>query len=179
METEPVIKIIHIPGLDVGFAQTQSGWYYPTAPGKTEGPFLSLELASFNYGQYVQAKSNPFQDSPVIAALKQELEYQNDKWGKEKQQSLAGYLLIAEKELREAIEGWNKNHAGRDSCLSECIQVMAVLFRCCSTYGVTGVTVSSSDRLSVHSDELLHGRESLDPTKPYWLQHLSDQTKRS
>lgn len=65
---------------------------------------------------------------------------QDEKWGtlEEKDQSLAGMLLVLEAELVEAKEGWIKNVPGKHSALSEIVQVAAVAFAILEQHGVEG-----------------------------------------
>lgn len=74
----------------------------------------------------------------VYAAIENELAYQDNKWGSGKPQSLAGYLLILQAEINEAIDGWMKNADGRDAPLAEVVQVAAVAIRCLEDYGTRG-----------------------------------------
>jgi hypothetical protein len=74
----------------------------------------------------------------VVAAIVNELMYQECKWGAGKAQSLAGYLLIMQREINEAIDGWMKNADGRDAPLAEVVQVAAVAIRCLEEYGTKG-----------------------------------------
>ena len=76
----------------------------------------------------------------VVESLKQERERQDKKWGslEEKQQSLAGYMMVIKKELEEAEEGWMKNIEGKHSSLSEIRQVAATAIACLQQYGVEG-----------------------------------------
>jgi hypothetical protein len=82
----------------------------------------------------------------VVNAVADERDYQRQRWGADKQQSLAGYLLIMKAELDEAIDGWMKNSTERrDSCLEEVVQVVATGFACLETYGIKGCSRSTND----------------------------------
>ena len=82
----------------------------------------------------------------VADAVRQERSYQRNRWGPDKQQGVAGYLLIMKKELDEAIDGWMMNtSAPRDSCLEEVVQVAATAFACLETYGIKGCSRSTND----------------------------------
>jgi NTP pyrophosphatase (non-canonical NTP hydrolase) len=76
----------------------------------------------------------------VVESLKQEREHQDKKWGslEEKQQTLAGYMLVIKKELAEAEDGWMKNIEGKHSALSEIRQVAAVAIACLQQHGIEG-----------------------------------------
>jgi hypothetical protein len=76
----------------------------------------------------------------VFELIRKERDFQDIKWGslEEKQQSLAGYLLIIQKELDEATLGWVKNKTGKDSALTELVQVAAVAVACLQQYGAEG-----------------------------------------
>lgn len=65
---------------------------------------------------------------------------QDKKWGslEEKQQSIAGYLLILRKELEEAENGWMKNVQGKHSALSEILQIATVAVACLQQHGFEG-----------------------------------------
>jgi hypothetical protein len=82
----------------------------------------------------------------VYAEIDKEREYQRNKWG-DKPQSLAGYLLILQKEVNEAIDGWMKNSDGRDAPLNEVLQVAAVAVACMEQYGCDGITFNTLDLL--------------------------------
>lgn len=82
----------------------------------------------------------------VNNAISRELEYQSQKWGYDKEQSLPGYLLIMQQELKEAIDGWMINdRRDRNSTLEEVLQVVATGIRCLNDYGVKGNALSTSD----------------------------------
>jgi hypothetical protein len=81
----------------------------------------------------------------VFAAISQERQHQRNKYGPDRQQSLPGFLLIAKRELDEAIEGWNKDGEGRDSPLYELCQVAAVCVAAMEKYGTIGNTISTDD----------------------------------
>lgn len=76
----------------------------------------------------------------VIDLVIAERQHQDSKWGTlaNKKQSVAGYLLIARKELTESEDGWMKNKEGRHSALSEMIQVAATAVACLQQHGSTG-----------------------------------------
>lgn len=82
---------------------------------------------------------------PVMAAIANELMYQDNKWGAGKSQSLAGYLLILQHEINEAVNGWMKNADGRNAPLNEVVQVAAVAVRCLEEYGTRGNARSTRD----------------------------------
>jgi hypothetical protein len=81
----------------------------------------------------------------VAAAIHGEMQYQDDKWGADKQQSLPGYLIVMENELRKAREGWCADKSGRASALAELLQVVTVGVRCLQRYGVTGWAIATDD----------------------------------
>lgn len=76
----------------------------------------------------------------VFELIKKERENQDNKWGslEEKQQSIAGYMLVLKKELVEAEDGWMKNVSGKHSSLSEIVQVAATAVACLQQYGSEG-----------------------------------------
>jgi NTP pyrophosphatase (non-canonical NTP hydrolase) len=75
----------------------------------------------------------------VIDAITAERQYQRNKWGVNKYQSLEGYLLILQREIGEAIEGWNKNVTfNRSTALEEVVQVAAVAVACLEAHGLHG-----------------------------------------
>ncbi len=86
-------------------------------------------------------------DSRVERAVVAELKYQDDKWGKDKEQSFPGFLLILENELAEAKLGWAKGGEERQSALHEVTQIAAVALRCINTYGTIGCPRSTFDSL--------------------------------
>lgn len=80
-----------------------------------------------------------------IAAITNEWQHQNIKWGSGKAQSLAGYLMILRREADEAIDGWMKNAEGRHAPLAEVVQVATVALRCLADYGTRGSARSTMD----------------------------------
>ena len=74
-----------------------------------------------------------------------ELQHQEIKWGPNKEQSVPGYLLIMRKELAEAENGWMKSVEGRDSVLSEIVQVAATAISCLNEYGTSGCPRATND----------------------------------
>jgi hypothetical protein len=83
----------------------------------------------------------------VMAAIWEELRHQDNKWGADKQQSYAGYLLVLESELAEAKLGWMKNFYGRHSTLAELVQVAATAIRALNAYGTEGCPEALNDVL--------------------------------
>lgn len=81
----------------------------------------------------------------VFAAIAKERHAQDEKWGVNSQQSLAGMMLIMEAELKEAIKGWIKNREGKSAPLNEIVQVAAVAVRCLEKYGIDGTAKSTDD----------------------------------
>src|SRR4051794_6072592 len=80
-----------------------------------------------------------------LLAIHRELEHQRQKWGKHKPQSLPGFLLILESELAEAKHGWMKNLDGRNSSLTEMVQIAAVAIACLGRYGTFGSARATND----------------------------------
>ena len=72
----------------------------------------------------------------VFECIKQEREFQKQKWGEDRTQSIPGYLLVARKELEEAEDGWLKNKSGRHGAMSELVQTAAVIFACLEEHGI-------------------------------------------
>ena len=91
----------------------------------------------------------------ALHALFTELEYQRRKWGPDKQQSLPGYLLILESELREAKHGWIKDLGGRSAPLAEIVQIAAVAVACLTRYGTSGSAGATND---LTEDEMREAR---------------------
>ena len=81
----------------------------------------------------------------VFAAIAAERDRQSTKWGKNKPQSLPGFLMVLERELAEAKEGWNKDLPGKSAPLNELVQVAAVAVAALERYGLTGNTISTDD----------------------------------
>lgn len=81
----------------------------------------------------------------VVNAVYLELCKQDKKWGVSKPQSLPGFLMIIERELEEAKEGWNKDLEGKSAPLNELVQVAASCFAALQRYGLTGNTRSTDD----------------------------------
>lgn len=93
--------------------------------------------------QNFSAKKPTLQD--VYAAIEEELAHQDDKWGKDDPQSAAGFLLIIQAELNEAIGGWMKNLPGKSACLNEIVQVAATAVAMMLRYGTSGTPISTDD----------------------------------
>jgi NTP pyrophosphatase (non-canonical NTP hydrolase) len=78
-------------------------------------------------------------DPAVVDAIEEEREHQIAKWGANKNQTLEGYILILQKELDEAVNGWMKNDTRpRSTALEEIVQVAAVAVACLEQHGVVG-----------------------------------------
>jgi len=85
----------------------------------------------------------------VMKAVQAEMNYQDAKWGEDKEQSLPGYLLIMRGLVDQASEAWVKNsHDPRSTPLEQVLKSVAVGLRCLETYGVTGSAVATNDRQS-------------------------------
>jgi hypothetical protein len=88
----------------------------------------------------------------TLLAVQNELDHQDEVWGKDKQQSFPGYLLILYNQLAQAQEGWMKSvQSGRKSPLAEIVQVAAVALRCIEEccieeYGAEGCTTATWDK---------------------------------
>lgn len=74
----------------------------------------------------------------IYAAIDRERAYQTRKWGTiaDHPHEVGGYLLIAKKELDEAIEAWVKARDGDAGALRELLQVVAVGVACMEQHGV-------------------------------------------
>jgi len=83
----------------------------------------------------------------VFYYIQKEREYQKEKFGKDKEQSLPGFLLVLESELEEAKLGWIKDLEGRHSSLAEILQIAAVAVACLEKYGIDGNPVSTNEKL--------------------------------
>jgi hypothetical protein len=88
---------------------------------------------------------NKLSREEVMFAIDNECLSQDEKWGIDKQQSLPGFLLIMQKEINEAVEGWVKNREGKHAPLNEVVQVAAVAIRCLERYGVNGSATATND----------------------------------
>lgn len=81
----------------------------------------------------------------AVEAVRTERQYQDQKYGDQRPQSLPGYLLIMQREINEAIDGWIKDEKGRDSTLSEVVQVAATAIACIERYGDVGTAIPTND----------------------------------
>lgn len=70
----------------------------------------------------------------IFQLIDDEREHQILKWGNDEETNIPGFLLIMQKELQEAIDGWIKNIAGKHSALNEIVQVVAVGTACLEKY---------------------------------------------
>lgn len=89
--------------------------------------------------------SNSTDIDSVFRAIKEEIFYQDNKFGFEKPQSLPGFIIILENEIAEAKHGWTKDLPDRSSPLHEIVQVAAVAIQCLMRYGTVGNTLSTND----------------------------------
>ena|SRR5688572_17166461 len=83
--------------------------------------------------------------SDVFKAIDLERKKQEDKWGKDRHQSLPGFIMVLEAELAEAKHGWIKNLPGKSAPLNELVQVAAVAVACLEKYGVSGNAIPTDD----------------------------------
>ena len=90
----------------------------------------------------------------VFAAIRRERTQQDEKWGKNKPQSLPGFLLVIRSELNEAFEGWTKNFEGKHAPLNEVLQIAAVAVACLERYGPTGSAIATNDIPQPNLDNL-------------------------
>lgn len=74
----------------------------------------------------------------VFELIKREREYQNKKWGRDRTQSIPGFIAVIEGELNEAKHGWLKNVPAKHSSLSEILQIAAVAVACIEEHGAEG-----------------------------------------
>lgn len=81
----------------------------------------------------------------VYAAIDKERDYQDQKYGVDKGQSLPGFITIMRAELAEAEQGWLKHSIGRHSALQEIIQLAATCVACLEKYGVDHSAISTDD----------------------------------
>lgn len=82
----------------------------------------------------------------VFAAIVKERDRQDTKFGVDKQQSVAGFLLVLEAELQEAKDGWIKGKIDKHAPLNEILQIAAVAVACLEKYGVSGNVVTADDQ---------------------------------
>lgn len=89
----------------------------------------------------------------IYDAIEKERDHQHTKYGWDKQQSFAGFLLVLERELQEAKDGWMRGiQQGRDSPLYEIVQVAAVAQACLEKYGLEGCPISTYDQIGIKND---------------------------
>lgn len=114
-------------------AMTCDRWRYIPRGSDSSSPFL--ETISVNVLTMNQ----------VFEAIRVERQKQDEKWGKDKPQSLAGYMLVIRKELEEAEDGWLKDLPGKSAPLNELVQVAAVAVAALERYGNTGNVTCTDD----------------------------------
>lgn len=107
---------------------------------KQHAPMLTKQYDNWSDDCYGQTLS--FEEA--VEVVRDERTYQKAKWN-DQAQSLPGFLLILQKEINEAVEGWMKNKEGRDSPLHEVVQVAATAIACIERYGATGITINTND----------------------------------
>ena len=90
----------------------------------------------------------------VFKLVRQEREYQKNKWGElhDEDKSLEAFLLIIEGEVKEAKKGWLKNKRGRNSPGHEILQVAAVCIACLEHTMPPGI-LGSMKNLSTPKEE--------------------------
>jgi len=96
-----------------------------------------------------------YTDDEVIKWIFEEREYQDNKFGKNKEQNLAGWILILQAEIKEAHDGWIKDCKGRNAPLHEILQIATVAFRCLEQYGKEGNTFSTDEEPSIPPREYI------------------------
>jgi hypothetical protein len=102
----------------------------------------AAEWRRAGYSVYPVATNDvPPDDKPdpdhIMQAIQRERAYQNKKYGSiaGRAHSVASWILIAEIELEEAKQAWQKE-AGNTEALRELLQVAAVIVACLEQYGV-------------------------------------------
>lgn len=83
----------------------------------------------------------------VFDLIRKERQHQKDKYGDPREQSVPGFLLIAEDELQEAKDGWLNGIQGKHSVFNELVQVAAVAVACLEKYGVDNRVKSTDDKI--------------------------------
>lgn len=83
--------------------------------------------------------------SAIYAAIDEERDYQDNKFGPDKEQSVPGFLVLIQNELAEAMLGWAKDSKGRNSVMHEIRQIAAVCVNAMEKYGTEGNAVSTDD----------------------------------
>lgn len=110
---------------------------FTSAPAKLWIKKLGGEgmVGYFNHEGVTELKS-------VISAIKKERAYQDKKHGTiaERPKSLAGWLLIMQHKLGEALLAWNKSHSDKES-LRELLQVAAVGWACLEQYAFENIAL--------------------------------------
>lgn len=82
----------------------------------------------------------------VFEHIQRERTYQDEKYGVNKPQSLAGFILLMQKELQEAVDAWAKDvQTPRNTCLEEILQVASVAVAALERYGVSGSAIPTDD----------------------------------
>ena len=82
----------------------------------------------------------------VMVAIRDEMAYQDDKWGADKQQSLPGYMTVMRRAIGQAEDAWCTNSGTyRDTPLAEVLKCVAVGVRTLQAYGVSGSAFATND----------------------------------
>lgn len=120
-------------------------WPY-SASNSTDALVVRLHnVAAAMMDDIEEARAPTLTTAPVTQAILTERAYQDRKFGKDKPQSLPGWLIIMENELIEAKAGWTKNSLGRHSALHEIVQLTACALRCLEFYGTEGTARATND----------------------------------
>lgn len=81
----------------------------------------------------------------ILSRLQFERTKQHGKWGEHRPQSLAGYIILIEKELAEAKEGYAKDVRGAHSAINELWQVAYLAIDCLERYGSQDYVETTND----------------------------------
>lgn len=83
----------------------------------------------------------------IYRELDAERQHQFVLW-RDKPHSVGDWLIIIDRELNEAKEGWMKNKAERHSAMSEIMQIAAVCIAAMEQHGIEGNGVADNDALA-------------------------------
>lgn len=137
----PHERMFHAVSIPPTMSHVVSQPYGPDVVIQMQGDQLVTDLSTLPADCY-DALLSPRE---VYDAIVTERDHQDDKWGKNKPQSLPGFLIVIEHELNEAKLAWVMNVEGDRSALREILQIAATATACLEKYGTTGSAIATND----------------------------------
>lgn len=109
--------------------------------------------------QHVSSLSNQYYQLPkdcydstlsfdqAVDVVRTKRQKQDQKFGVDKPQSLAGFMLILQHKINEATHNWYQGNIETNDPLSSIVDIAAVAIACIEKYGDKGNTISTNDTI--------------------------------